>query len=50
MNATSTGIDRERTRPGISERNTGTQSARPSLTAARTFGPVKRARCRKEPS
>ena len=50
MKATSTGSTRERMRPGISERKTGTQSARPSLTACRTFGPVKRARWRKEPA
>ena len=49
MKATSTGTTRERMRPGISERNTGTQSARPSLTACRTFGPVNSARWRKEP-
>ncbi len=49
MKATSTGIARERMRPGISERKTGTQSARPSLTACRTLGPMKRARWRNEP-
>ena len=35
-------------RRGMSERWTGTKSARPSLTACLTFAPVKSAQCRNE--
>ncbi len=35
---------------GISERNTGMKSARPSCTASRTLAPMKKALCRKRPS
>ncbi len=47
MRATSMGRMPDLMRRGISERWTGTKSARPSLTASRTFWPMKSARWRK---
>ena len=41
--ATSMRTRRERISSGISDRNTGMKSARPSCTALRTFGPMKNA-------
>ena len=48
--ATSRGRRPERKRSGMSERKTGTKSARPACTASRTLAPTKRARWRKLPA
>ena len=46
-NTASSGQAPELNSAGTSERNTGTKSARPSLTALRALGPMNRARWRK---
>ncbi len=50
ISATSTRTRRLRMSSGISERNTGMKSARPSRIASRTFGPMKNAVCRNRPA
>jgi len=44
MNAASSGMIPRVKRCGMSERKTGMNSARPSLTARRAFGPMNSAR------
>ena len=47
MNTASSGSAPDENSSGTSERNTGTKSARPSLTARRALGPMNSARWRK---